>query len=161
MEKYLNNIKESVLSILVKYARRSYIKITEIGKLIRDEEEYIWDRRIIDKLAFGYGLLTHITSSINTLRNEGHPILSSDIKGKGYTYAGDWWRPDLADVWDDKFTANEKRKSIPEKEKETDNKLFNKLMKRLTEEQFKGRDVKKVREKLIEVAKKHKLKQED
>jgi hypothetical protein len=160
-KKYLKNLKESVLSVFYKYGRRIFIKITEIRDRIKEDEDFIWDSRVRDELADNYGLLTHITSSINQLRNEGVPIISSDIQGKGYTLAGDWNRNDIDKVWDDKFNANEKRKNIPKTEKEIDNKLFNALMEKITKAQFAGKDVEKVRKKLVAVAKKHKLKKEE
>ena len=158
VKKYLKNLKESILEIFYKYGRRVFIKITEIRDRIKEDEDFIWDSRVRDDLADNYGLLTHISSSINQLRKEGVPILSSTIQGKGYTLAGDWNREDIAKIWDDKFDANEKRKSIPKSEKEVDNVLFNQLMEKVTKAQFEGKNVEKVRKKLVEVAQKHKLK---
>lgn len=159
-KKYLNNLKESVLTIFYKYGRWGFIKITEIRDRIKSDEDFIWDTRVREELADNYGILSHITSSINQLRKDGVPIISSLIQGKGYTLAGDWNREDIDKLWDEKFNANEKRKSIPKSEKQIDNILFNQLMEKITKAQFAGKNVEKVREKLLVVAKKHKLKKD-
>jgi len=161
VKKYLKNLKESVLSIFYQYGRRCFIKITEVRDRIKEDEEFIWDTRVRDDLADNYGLLMHITSSINQLRNDGVPIISSNIQGKGYTLAGDWNREDIDKIWDDIFNANEKRKNVPLKEKEITNKLFNQLMEKVTKAVFNGKCKEEVREKLVAVAKKHKLKKKE
>lgn len=169
-KEYLKNLKESVLNIFFKYGRKGFITITFIRDRIKEEEDFIWDSRVRDELADNYGILCPITSAINSLRwgeeKDGKrinaiPIISSEKKGKGYTLAGDWNRWDIDKIWDKKFDANEKRKNIPKKEKEIDNYLFNDLMEKVTKAQFAGKDVEKVREKLLVVAKKHKLKKKE
>ncbi len=160
-KKYLKDLKENVLSIMVTHAKWNFIKITEIRDFLKDKEDYLYDQRVINDLAENYGILPHITSAINTLRNEGHSIISSGIKGKGYTWAGDFRRRDLDDIWDDKFDANEKRRNIPKKEKELDNLLFNKLMENVDRAIFNEKCDEEVREKLLVIARKHKLKKED
>ena len=156
-KKYLKNLKESVLTIFYKFGRWGFIQITEIRDRIKQDEDFLWDSRIRDELADNYGILSHITSAINQLRKDGLPIISASY-GKGYTLAGDWNRSDIDEIWDEKFSANERRKSVPQKEKQMDNLLFNQLMEKVTKAQFAGKDVGKVREKLLVVAKKHNLK---
>lgn len=163
MKNYLNNLKVSVLEIIKLHAKWNYITTAEIRDLIKQKDDFIWDSRIRDDLADNYGILSHISSAINSWRNgdsEGKnrlPIISGK-HGKGYTWAGNFKRKDIAEIWDDKFTENEKRKSIPIQEKKTDEILFGNLMGRLMKSEFKGNMNPEIREKLLVVAKKHKLK---
>ena len=163
---YLKNLKSSVLEIIKHHAKWNYITVGEIRDLIKRDQDFIWDSRIREDLADNYGILSHITSAINSLRKGDRdgdvwrnrmPIVSGK-HGKGYTWAGNFKRSDIAEVWDDKFDENEKRKIIPISEKEVDECLFMDLLNKATKAEMKGNIESDIRKKLLVVAEKHKIK---
>jgi len=163
---YLKNLKSSVLEIIKHHAKWNYITVGEIRDFIKRDEDFIWDSRIREDLADNYGILSHITSAINSLRKgerDGDvwrnrlPIVSGE-HGKGYTWAGNFKRQDIAKVWDDKFNENEKRKQIPISEKAIDDELFLNLLKKAEKAEMKGNIEPEIRKELLVVAEKHKIK---
>ena len=163
---YLKNLKVSVGDIIRKYAKWNYITVGEIRDLIKKDEDFIWDSRVREELADNYGILSHITSAINSLRkgdkngnkwSGGLPIISGK-HGDGYTWAGNFKRSDIADVWCDKFDENEKRKKIPISEKQIDDQLFLELLKKATKAEMKGNIEPEIRKKLLVVQEKYKIK---
>jgi len=120
------------------------LQLLKTQKWLRDIDCVKW-------LAFTDGLSGKITSSIHLLKNDGHPIISSDEHGKGYTYL-DSNNSDTPLHWDSVLTANEKRENVPKEEKRLYNKLFLKTLEQCTNPS--------IRAKMRKIAIKHKLKKE-
>lgn len=140
-------IKRAVLSILIRHARWQFIRSPQIVEAIRAEYNSFFDEKIIEELAFGYGLISRIGNAISQLRRDGHPIISG-LNNRGYTYLHSD-RGDLDECWDDKFKGNEIRADKMEKEKEIDEKLFWQLFNKVKNS--------KIKQQLLIVAHKYKL----
>lgn len=119
---FREGIKASVLELLVNN-KGQFFTIKQIRERIMKERPFIFDIRCLVYLGLGHGLYGSIGSSIHSLREKGHFIVSSAEHGKGYCYINpnDYMSPDY---WDSKFLANEKREDIPKVERKTDEFLF-------------------------------------
>ena len=125
-------IKNTTLLYMQKYGRRDWVKVEDIFQGTLEKSDLFNSEE--GKMFFAkHGIKSKLNSITNTLRAEGHPIISGTSKGrygKGYRYA-DETCDDFVDVWDEKFSAWEKRKSNLSKEKQTDVKLIEKIIERL------------------------------
>ena len=127
-------IKENTLLYMQRFGRADWVKVHDIFEGTLEQTDLFNSDK--GKMFFAIqGIKNKINSITNTLRSEGHPIISGTSKfggryGKGYRYA-DETCDDFIDVWDEKFSAWEKRKSNLSKEKQTDIKLIEKIIEKL------------------------------
>jgi len=126
-------IKNTTLLYMQKYGRKNWVKVEDIFQGTLEKSDLFNSEE--GKMFFAKsGIKSKLNSVTNTLRAEGHPIISGTSQGnrygKGYRYADETCE-DFIDVWDEKFSAWEKRKSNLGKEKQTDIKLIEKIIERL------------------------------
>ncbi len=126
-------IKENTLLYMQRFGRANWVKVEEIFEQTLERTDLFNSDK--GKMMFAIqGIKSKINSVTNTLRSEGHPIISGTSQngryGKGYRYADETCE-DFIDVWDEKFSAWEKRKSNLSKEKQIDIKLMEKIIERL------------------------------
>lgn len=121
--RYREGIKSVVLDFL-KDNRGQFKTLDEITRELKQTQGFLRDIYVVSWLAMEHGLKGEIVNALHHWRGEGHPIISSDEKGKGYVLCdpNDSRTPDY---WDSKFRANEtQREQIPKTERETDKQLF-------------------------------------
>ena len=117
-------IKSETLKFLRDIEPYKFKTVEELRDLIKNDVEWLNRISVINYLANEHGFKGKITSAINVLRLQDHPIISS-VSHKGYIYQT-IDNPDMPENWDSIFSANEVRKDIPVKEKITLEKLFTK-----------------------------------
>ena len=109
----------------------TYLRENENSFAIRNVKE----EEIRDWLS-SEGLLVEIDRAIRRLRNEKILIVSSEVKGKGYTML-DPNNDRTIEQWRSKFDARLRyRKEIPKQEKINDDQLFAETYKKCTEPQI-------------------------
>lgn len=144
-------IKENTLLYMQRFGRTHWVKTEEIFENTLEKTDMFKSDK--GKMFFAVqGIKAKVNYVTNILRAEGHPIISGTSfiggrYGKGYRYA-DESCDDFVDVWDEKFSAWEKRKSNLSKEKKTDIKLIERIIKRLLD-QKKVEEAKKLQEILV------------
>ena len=127
-------IKENTLLYMQRFGRADWVKVHDIFEGTLEQTDLFNSDK--GKMFFAIqGIKNKINSVTNSLRAEGHPIISGTSQfggryGKGYRYADETCN-DFIDVWDEKFSAWEKRKSNLSKEKQTDIKLIEKIIEKL------------------------------
>lgn len=129
-------IKKNTLHYMQKFGRNHWIKTEEIFEQTLEQTDLFNSNK--GKMLFAIeGIKSKINSVTNSLRSEGHPIISGTSRfggryGKGYRYA-DENCDDFVDIWDEKFSAWENRKTNLSKEKATDIKLIERIIEKLKE----------------------------
>ena len=130
--------------------KNQFFTVTQIKEKILTTQKWLRDIDCVKWLAFSNGLDGKITQSIHSLKEDGHYIVSSDKKGKGYTYLNPN-NENTPNDWDSKFNANEtEREQIPKTERLLDRELFIKCFMQTT-------DV-KIRNDMQKIAIKHRIK---
>lgn len=130
-------VKENTLLYMKKAGRTRWIKIEEIFEQTLENTDLFNSKE--GKMFFATrGIKSKINQVTNALRKEGYPIISGTINfngkhGKGYRYADENCE-DFIDMWDEKFSAWEKRKSNIIKEKLIDIELIKRIMEKLIEQ---------------------------
>ena len=120
-------IKNSTLHYVKKYGRAKWIPISEIfGETIRVTDLY--NSKEGNFFFASQGVKTKINSVAHLLRREGYPIISG--MRKGYRYA-DENCDDFIRVWDERFSAWDKKKSDLIQEFKNDKELVLDLVEKL------------------------------
>lgn len=145
------HIRNNTLYYLQKYGRSRWIKTEEIFEGTLEKTDLFNSEK--GKMFFAVqGIKSKISSATHKLRLLGNPIISG-IGGKGYRYA-DESCDDFIDVWDEKFSAFERRKTSLEKEAENDKKLMERIILNL-KEQGREKEAEQMQEILVKYAKKN------
>jgi len=145
-------IEENTLNYLKRYGRVRWIPITEIFKETLEQTDLFNSSE--GKMWFAVqGIKSKINSSTHKLRKDGYPIISG-VGNKGYRYA-DERCDDFIDVWDEKFTSWEKRKSNLVRELKNDKDIIEKIIERLLEKK-RIKEANKLQEVLVRYNKKQK-----
>jgi len=122
-------IKDNTLLYMQKYGRAKWITIGEIFEQTLEQTDLFNSNE--GKMFFAIqGIKNKINWATGELRRMGYPIISGDKYGKGYRYA-DETCDDFINVWDEKFSAWEGRKTNLDREKEIDENLIVKIIERL------------------------------
>lgn len=123
-------IEQNTLNYIKKFGRRKWVPVSEIFEKTLEQTDLFNSQG--GKFWFAsQGVKSKINSATLKWRSPpyGYPIISG--KGhKGYRYA-DENCDDFIDVWDEKFSGWEKRKTKLDKEKLTDIKLIEKIIEKL------------------------------
>jgi len=115
--------KREILDLL-RNNKGQYFTLDKMVEHAKEKFPWLWDARAIIWLAWESGVKGLIMTSIHAWREEGHIIVSSSEKGKGYVYI-DPNDSNSPEYWDSKFRANENvREQIPQSEKLVDIELF-------------------------------------
>lgn len=130
--------------------KNQFFTVKDIKFQLLKTQKWLRDIDCVKWLAFSDGLTGKITSSIHNLKTDGHPIVSSSEKGKGYSYL-DPNNERTPEDWDSKFLANEsEREQIPKTERALDTELFLKCFENCTNPS--------IRKELEKIAIKYKIK---
>lgn len=115
--------KQELLDLL-QTNKGKYFTLNDMVKHAREKHYWLWDSRAQNWLAWNNGIKGLITSFVHSWRRDGHTIVSSATKGRGYVYI-DPNDPNSPRFWNSKFIANEKyREQIPISERKVDIELF-------------------------------------
>lgn len=148
---WYRSIKMTTFELLHKN-KNQFFTVKKIKLKLIKTQKWLRDIDCVKWLAFSDGLSGKISSSIHSLKKDGHPIISSNEQGKGYTML-DANNPNTPFFWDNMFRANESRENIPKEEKRLLNKLFLNNLEQCTNPQ--------VRNEMRKIAVRHDLKEED
>lgn len=132
--------------------QNQFYTVGEIKEGLVKTQKWLKDIDCVKWLAFSNGLDGKIMQSIHSLKEDGHFIVSSDEHGKGYSYL-DPNNDNTPNAWDSMFFANEKREDVPKVEKDMIKELFKKSIEQCTNP--------KVRNQMIKIAIKYRIKKEN
>lgn len=116
-------LKQEILNLL-QNNKGKYFTLEQMTEHAKRNFHWLWDLRAVGWLAWEHGVKGLISTSIHAWRGQGHIIVSSAEKGKGYVYI-DPNDSNSPEYWDSKFLANEsQRQQIPQSERDLDIELF-------------------------------------
>jgi len=123
-------IEQNTLDYLKRYGRAKWISVPEIFKETLEPTNLFNSPE--GKMFFAVaGIKSKIHGATHKLRRDGYPIISG-VGKKGYRYA-DEDCDDFVNVWDEKFSGWQKRKSDLIQEFKNDKEIIQKIIERLLE----------------------------